>query len=168
MDQQQFSPSAAAASNTTHLGPYERARAAIPSLPADLRFRPLSHFVRPSDPCIPKNLLALSLDELARYSHDDLLRMPGVGPKKVMNLAALLRARFRSLHLLRPSMSPPKEPKLSVRFGRINPTPPRRRLPPQLLRKSTHKSTNYFGNIGASAFAAKASVLKRSAIALLA
>lgn len=77
-------------SNSTHLGPYERARAAIPALPADLRYRPLSHFIRPSDPCVPKNLLSLSLDEVAGYSHDELLRMPGVGPKKVTHLTAIL------------------------------------------------------------------------------
>ncbi|MBA4017281.1 MAG: hypothetical protein C0483_08915 [Pirellula sp.] len=75
---------------SAHLGPYERARAAIPALAADLRFRPVSHFIRPSDPCVPKSVLSLSLDELARYSHDDLLRMPGVGPKKVTNLAQIL------------------------------------------------------------------------------
>lgn len=77
-------------SHATHFGPYERARAAVPALAADLRFRPLSHFIRPSDPCVPKNLLSLSLDEVARYSHDDLLRMPGIGPKKVTNLAEIL------------------------------------------------------------------------------
>ena len=76
-------------SQSTHLGPYERARAAIPALDADLRFRPLSHFIRPSDPCVPKNLLSLSLDEVARLSQDELLRMSGVGPKKVTNPAAV-------------------------------------------------------------------------------
>lgn len=86
---------------STHLGPYERARAAIPSLAADLRFRPLSHFIRPSDPCVPKSVLALSLDELARHSHEDLLRMPGVGPKKVTNLALILE------RTLAESMNPP-------------------------------------------------------------
>lgn len=82
----QISPS----SQSTHLGPYERARAAISELAADLRFRPLAHFIRPSDPCVPKNLLSLSLDEVARLSQDEVLRMPGVGPKKVTNLTAIL------------------------------------------------------------------------------
>ena len=73
-----------------HYGSFERARSAIGTLSAEIRNRPFSHFLRPSDRCVPRSLLTLSLDEIADLSLEDLLRLPGVGPKKIANLAAIL------------------------------------------------------------------------------
>lgn len=70
---------------------YQTACEELRSLAADLRYRPLAHFVRPSDPCVPKQMLVMTLDEIAVFTFDDLLRLAGVGPVKVTNLTNLLR-----------------------------------------------------------------------------
>lgn len=70
---------------------YQTAVQELSSLAPELRFRPLAHFLRPSDPCVPKQLLGLSLDEVAKTRFDDLLQFSGVGPVKITNLTAVLR-----------------------------------------------------------------------------
>ncbi|MGC3969636.1 MAG: hypothetical protein QM775_20585 [Pirellulales bacterium] len=70
---------------------YQTAHSEVASLPAELRYRPLAHFVRPIDPCVPKQLLGQTLEEVAKLSFDDLTRFPGVGPVKIANLTTVLQ-----------------------------------------------------------------------------
>ena len=69
---------------------FDTLRAQLQELSPDRRETLLAHYVRPTDRCIPTQLLDRSLDATAGLDFDDLQRLPAVGFVKLRNLNALL------------------------------------------------------------------------------